>query len=483
MLLNIKLTDFKINSMGIQMSCNTTLSNNLDLISRFNELQTTPFFKAYLKVTLPDGLEISYSKTQASPLDETINFIEKLSIEVLSFSDKHNLSLKPIDLFLKRRIAVLNTKSTLNKEVLSIKTRLVDLHSLILKSSKSEVEKQVFSVSDDLLSFIISFIPLRQRNKLRLVSKQFLHLIDTQRTCLKINKVPDLSEFSILRRWPKIKKIDFATTDVTNLHLSFLSQFSHIQDLNLEDCSKITDLSLFEDPSFTHLTKLNLSSSQNISSNNYIFLKNCLVLNELSLSRVLAISDNELELIGSITSLKKLDLSVCQLITNNGLTHLSKLSQLSYLKLANCPLITDEGLASLSLLPELTSLNLSLLPRISDLGLTVLQKLEKLTFLDLVESQNIRIETPNTIASFSCLKELDLSCCTFVNDIALLHISNNLDLHVLRLFGCKLVTDNGVLTLSKMRQLRLLDVIECPKVSKVGIKTLKIILKNLKILF
>ncbi len=177
--------------------------------------------------------------------------------------------------------------------------------------------------------------------------------------------------------------------------LKALEDNLEITELNLSNCTKITDAGLAPLKGFQWLTSLNLSLDLEIinfglHSRNFDQLSDACLrhlrgltqLTELDLSSRTRISDTGLEHLRDLTRLTELDLSFCDKLTDAGLRQLAGLIQLKSLNLTNTQL-SDVGLEHLASLTQLTALYLNGCDKFTDAGLERLTGLSRLTDLNL----------------------------------------------------------------------------------------------------
>jgi hypothetical protein len=467
------------------MSVSFNFHKNLAVISEFNANSQKLAPKTYLKINCPDTLEICTSKEEAASFYQVLELVEKLAQEIYRFKPQDPELCLPIKNFIWSFPEHLDKDFQFKEEKnesIKIKRPIFLVRSEILKLLDSNPDQQIVNLSDDELDRIISYLANEEKSRLRLVSKQFLSIVDRQKSVLKPSRLPTLTELKALFRWPHLKKVDFTSLEVLDDHLKTLSQFASIKEVVLTGCLGITGIAISDISKMTCLSKLQLSRCQNIINADFIFLKSIFTLEELELEKINDLSDEALRAISQITSLKKLDLTSCLNITDDGISYLESLSKLTHLKVANCSKITDKGFLSVARLSNLEFLNASMLSKITDKGFFALKMLKGLTYLDIAGAIRLSLVEPGFSWAFKNLKELDLSCCITIDDTGLIALSNNLDLHILRLFGCRLIGNEGVYQLNKQRNLKVLNIIECSRVSKEAINGLKTSLKDLKVL-
>lgn len=181
-------------------------------------------------------------------------------------------------------------------------------------------------------------------------------------------------------------------TDQAIEHLTGISHISvegmpHLEYLCLQDCQKLTDVSLKHvGDKMNNLKVLNLSFCTNITNAGLRFLAKMPALLELNLRVCGNISDVGIgHLSVGNSRLTLLDVSFCERITNQSLIHISQgMFHLKSLSLGLCP-IDDDGLQSLAeAVGNLRSLDIGQCSRVTDRGLMIIgEYLKNLESIDL----------------------------------------------------------------------------------------------------
>ncbi len=142
-----------------------------------------------------------------------------------------------------------------------------------------------------------------------------------------------------------ITSLDLSSSTITHQKFHEISlNCVNLKQLDLSDCSWVTDEGLQHVARLTYLEKFDLSEC-------------------------LEITDQGLQHIAGLANLRGLDLLNCSKITSNGLRHIARLPTLQWLNLRGCSLVTDEGLRHIARLPSLQQLNLFACSKITDEGL------------------------------------------------------------------------------------------------------------------
>jgi NACHT domain len=163
-------------------------------------------------------------------------------------------------------------------------------------------------------------------------------------------------------------------------------------------------------------------------------------LTELQLSDCSAVSD--LSPLKDLTQLTKLNLSDCSAVSD--LSPLAALTELTELHLSDCSAVSD--LSPLADLIQLKVLNLSGCSHLSVFDLLSLTQLEKLDLSGCSQLSTIKL------AGMAKLRELDLTNCYQVSNLS--SLAELMQLKTLYLLGCTQVTDLSVLArLDSLRQI------------------------------
>lgn len=250
------------------------------------------------------------------------------------------------------------------------------------------------------------------------------------------SEVDDLEINKLAESFPNIVHLSLNNAKITRDSVDSISKMVHLENLNLTDCSQLTDISFVRN--FQKITSLNLSGCSLIAD--FSPLKDLQSLTTLNLSRCPQITKTDfLENLG-ITSL---DLSGCTQISDFSKLH--ELIRLGSLNLSDCKQIM--GLNLLEGLKGLTTLNLSGCSQIRDF--TPLKDFKELTILNLSTGVQIHASTicvsGYSLSDLTLLQEmhglttLSLSGCTEVKDLKPLQSLQRLT--SLDLSWCKGITD------------------------------------------
>ncbi|CAH2078133.1 unnamed protein product [Thlaspi arvense] len=185
---------------------------------------------------------------------------------------------------------------------------------------------------------------------------------------------------------------------------------------------------------FKHsVEKIDLRGESSINAEWMAYIGGFVNLLSLNLSDCQRINNSTLWPITGLTSLTELDLSRCSKVTDAGIKHLQSVANLEKLWISQTG-VTEAGISLLASLKNLSLLDLGGLP-VTDRNLTSLQGLTKLEYFDIWGS-NVTNEGAVSILKFSNLSFLNLSWtsvtqapdiphleCLHMNKCALLSIS------------------------------------------------------------
>ena len=263
-----------------------------------------------------------------------------------------------------------------------------------------------------------------------------------------------------------LKRIRAAQTNFDDKCLEAIAGMSQLEQLDLQDCNRVTESGLAALAKFPKLRNLRLWGPT-ITDNVLGHVKDAQELRALSLEQSAIGKDGlahiaglpnltELKLYGSnnvdvdaieqikgMTKLTSLDLRSTSAVSR-AMTHLTGLTALKELDLSETA-VGDKGLAEIARLENLEDLNLWLTTA-TDAGMEHVGKLKK-------------------------LRRLNLDKCK-VGDDGLAHLKGLSELEYLHL-GTTRVTDAGLPHLYELKNLQELVITFCPKVTPEGIKQLQ----------
>jgi Leucine-rich repeat (LRR) protein len=238
------------------------------------------------------------------------------------------------------------------------------------------------------------------------------------------------TELLDLARLPKLERLDFSHTRITDEGLLHLKPARQIKDLNLYYTEQVTDQGMTAIRDWKQLKRLNLRGTR--------------------------VSDGTLAIVGGLTQLEALDIAYTE-FTDNGLDALVPLTQLKELAIGRSKL-GKNALEVLRLLPTLESLDLGG-PHPGAGGLR-----DK-------EGTPMPDDLPRAIATLKQLRTLKLSYSQIGAD-GLRILSSLEDVEKLALEGAPRVDDLALSELAKWKNLRYLDV-QATKVTPQGVMGLE----------
>lgn len=193
--------------------------------------------------------------------------------------------------------------------------------------------------------------------KLKVLALDFLKFAGGSEGLDKLVNQPEMSELYIgntlvndeslqviVARFPKLKKLRAAASQVSNEGLRQIANMSSLEELDLSENSQIFDDGLVHLASMKQLKKLNLWRVQ-ITDEGVKHLAGLSNLTWLNLDNVAYLSDEGLVYLKDMQSLKFLHLGSTA-ITDDGLHHLQTLTSLDDLKVTRTG-VTEEGVAEL----------------------------------------------------------------------------------------------------------------------------------------
>jgi internalin A len=240
----------------------------------------------------------------------------------------------------------------------------------------------------------------------------------------------DDAELLDLAKLPKLVRLDFSHTRITDEGLLHLRSQTQIEDLNLFYAEQITDQGMSAIKGWKNLKHLNVRGTR--------------------------ISDGTLAIVGTLTGLESLDIAYTE--------------------------ITDNGLDALVPLTHLTELSLGR-SRLGENALEVLRLMTTLQYLDLggphpgpggkreTGGSPLPDSVPRAVATLKGLRVLRLDHSRITSDG--LRILASLDgVQKLALQGCEFVGDDALRELAQWKSLKYLDV-QATKVTREGVAALE----------
>ena len=244
------------------------------------------------------------------------------------------------------------------------------------------------------------------------------------------------------------KEVTDRTCDLIAAHCA------NLEDLQLGGYTGISNASLKTIAGgLRRLRRLNLRSCWQVSDAGVLPLASASPappLEDLNLQDCQKVSDLALRHIAQGLPVAALNLSFCANISDSGMKSLSRMSSLRTLNLRSCDNISDIGVGYLAEgCVGLQSLDLSFCDRVTDRAMThIASGLFNLRQLSLVAAKVTDEGVAKICKTLVDLHVLNIGQCGLVTDASLLHIAARLhQLHSLDLYGCNEVTEAGVSSL------------------------------------
>ena len=251
-------------------------------------------------------------------------------------------------------------------------------------------------------------------------------------------RVEDIETF---RRYPNVKFLSFASTDVPDSALQAMSQLSQLDSLQFNlvrlEGNGVRHLAVL--PNLRELSFFQLDLDEAALDG----LGDCNQITRLKLGKV-KLRDEDLRHLSRITGIEWLEIDQCD-VTDRGLEHIAQIKHLKALDL-RATLITDDGLRSLTHLSQLKSLTLQM-GKITDAGAKqIAASCPGLKYLCLVK-EPITDATLIELARLPHLEKLDLGSVPITDD-GIRHLKSSTSLKTLNLNNTK-IGGSGVEDLRK----------------------------------
>lgn len=280
-------------------------------------------------------------------------------------------------------------------------------------------------------------------------------------------------------------------TKVNDSAMSYVSQFSQLEYLDVTGCVHITDVGmkhLSQSACKTKLKYLDLTFCHQITDEGVKYLSEMTQLEDLTLQCCRHITSTGLtHLVNSCQKIRFLNLTGCHLVDLSGVQSEKGLEKLEKLNMMGCKLTNDSCLKVLSQwTTNLRELVLSFSDMITDAGVELVLKNSKhLYHLNLKKCSNITDKTLESISKYlsGVLRYLNLTSVRGFTNEGLVHLQHCQHLQELIIQRCVHVNNEGISNLLLCPSLETLDISENTLVSDDAIKTLakKGILRHLKI--
>jgi len=257
-------------------------------------------------------------------------------------------------------------------------------------------------------------------------------------------EVTDNSLGRIATHCKNIEVLDLGgCTKITNTGLLLISWgLKNIKSLNLRSCWQISDHGIGHlagmdgKPGASSLQELNLQDCQKLTDQSLRYISEGISkIRKVNLSFCASITDTGIKSLGRLASMEELNLRSCDNITDIGIGYLAEGSiRLRELDVSFCERVTDASMAHIaSGLFNLRSLSMAA-AKINDEGICKISK----TLLD--------------------LKTLNIGQCTRITDKSLQHIAASMNnLTSIDLYGCTKLTEAGISVLTRLLKLKTMN--------------------------
>lgn len=256
-----------------------------------------------------------------------------------------------------------------------------------------------------------------------------------------------ISQLSSLR----ILKLD--GTSIGDEGLRSVASLPHLENLDVQNCSNLTEAGIQFLSTALSLQRLNLAYLPEAVT------ENCLLhLSSLTSLRLLDVSQSNITgaNLASLRGLQYLNLCGCNLMDEAGFAAVATLVSLQVLHVNNSLSLTDRDVSSLACLPALKIFHFSNCPRISDASITALGASDTICDLDFSHCEGISDVAMLALANLTTLKSLTVTCCN-ITDQYLSKLASLPLLEELALDSCVGITDNGIHHFAALNNLKRLD--------------------------
>jgi F-box/leucine-rich repeat protein 13 len=240
---------------------------------------------------------------------------------------------------------------------------------------------------------------------------------------------------------------------ITQRSISAIGQCQNLQDLNLSECSSLTDKALND------------------------VLTGCTGLLYLNLSYC-PITDNSLIVMSRhCTNLRFLSLAYCTQFTSKGLHYVyvrKGCKKVNYIDLSGCEQLTPECMRFIGgAFPVLNTIVLDDIPLINDemviAFVSQCQTLRRITFRggSLITDKAVKLLALQSRK----LKSIQIENNSLISDVSLKALGKVCrNLEAVNVSGCSKITDHGLKALSHLRSLVVINVADCVRISDPGIR-------------
>ncbi|KAI3366406.1 hypothetical protein L3Q82_000560 [Scortum barcoo] len=234
-------------------------------------------------------------------------------------------------------------------------------------------------------------------------------------------------------------------SNITNTGLLLIAWGLHrLKSLNLRSCRHVSDVGI------GHLAGMTRSAAEGCLNLEYLTLQDCQKLTDLSLKHISK----------GLTKLRVLNLSFCGGISDAGMIHLSHMASLWSLNLRSCDNISDTGTMHLAMgTLRLSGLDVSFCDKIGDQTLAyIAQGLYQLKSLSLCSCHISDDGINRMVRQMHELRTLNIGQCVRITDKGLELIADHLtQLAGIDLYGCTKITKRGLERITQLPCLKVLN--------------------------
>ncbi|KAK1789963.1 hypothetical protein P4O66_002284 [Electrophorus voltai] len=234
-------------------------------------------------------------------------------------------------------------------------------------------------------------------------------------------------------------------SNITNTGLLLIAWGLHrLKSLNLRSCRHVSDVGI------GHLAGMTRSAAEGCLNLEYLTLQDCQKLTDLSLKHISK----------GLAKLKVLNLSFCGGISDAGMIHLSHMASLWSLNLRSCDNISDTGIMHLAMgTLRLSGLDVSFCDKVGDQSLAyIAQGLYQLKSLSLCSCHISDDGINRMVRQMHELRTLNIGQCVRITDKGLELIADHLtQLTGIDLYGCTKITKRGLERITQLPCLKVLN--------------------------
>ncbi|XP_061274347.1 F-box/LRR-repeat protein 14 isoform X3 [Bos javanicus] len=234
-------------------------------------------------------------------------------------------------------------------------------------------------------------------------------------------------------------------SNITNTGLLLIAWgLQRLKSLNLRSCRHLSDVGI------GHLAGMTRSAAEGCLGLEQLTLQDCQKLTDLSLKHISR----------GLTGLRLLNLSFCGGISDAGLLHLSHMGSLRSLNLRSCDNISDTGIMHLAMGSlRLSGLDVSFCDKVGDQSLAyIAQGLDGLKSLSLCSCHISDDGINRMVRQMHGLRTLNIGQCVRITDKGLELIAEHLSqLTGIDLYGCTRITKRGLERITQLPCLKVLN--------------------------